>query len=634
MVQSAEGPDGRYRLFEVAISPLSEDEAGKWIEVVRELPEQQEIAHGFQSAAQDVVHLIGAWSVPVILLDRDDRIRSWNRGAAALYGFLEEEATGQAFPSLVQEEAGAIPQTAGDSKGTRRYEARHRAKDGKVVSAIVTRTDLVGTDGRPEGAFLLAIDQSDSKALQSSLERRLGEMSVIHEIGEALQSAMDFDEILRSILIGATASQGLRFNRAFLLLVDERLDMLRGKVAIGPADPDEAHRIWSDLSGRTASLRDLLREFEPFLDRTGERVTTIVRGLTARLADEESFLIRALRSPGTVRVVEGMEKLSGRAVDPKLLDRLGVDSFAAVPLVAEGKPVGLLIADNAITKRTIEDEDVSLLELLGIGAAMAIQRARLTEELEKQVVSLEKATQETRANQERILRAERLTAIGEMAARVVHEIRNPLVAIGGFARSLTRNVPETDPKREGLQIIVDEVRRLEAIVRDALDYSRPTLPRIGSVDLKRLATEALDLLRFEMEDAGVVGAVATEEDLTPAAADRDQLFQAIVNIIRNAIHAMPKGGTLTVSLREIPGAIEMALEDTGVGIPPEVRAKIFEPFYTTKSTGSGLGLTIASQIVRDHRGEIQVESQPGSGTTVYIRIPTVEEVSDAENPGG
>jgi signal transduction histidine kinase len=325
---------------------------------------------------------------------------------------------------------------------------------------------------------------------------------------------------------------------------------------------------------------------------------------------------------------------SGRPVSPSLLDRLGVRDFVAVPLVAEGKPVGLLLADNAITGRPIEDEDVGVLELLGMQAGLAIERARLIGELETQVASLEKATHEIRENQERLLRTERLSAVGEMAARVVHEIRNPLVAIGGFARSLLREVPPQDTKRESIQIIVDEVRRLETIVREVLDYSRPAVPRISRVDLAQLAVEALDLLRWEVDDAGVVGRLEAEQGLPKAAADRNQLFQALVNIMRNGVHAMPHGGTLTLRVREVPGGLELAVEDTGVGIPAEIKGRIFEPFFTTRATGSGLGLTIASQIVGDHGGEIHVESQVGSGTTVYLRIPAAEEgPSDAKDPG-
>jgi len=295
--------------------------------------------------------------------------------------------------------------------------------------------------------------------------------------------------------------------------------------------------------------------------------------------------------------------------------------------------VGLLIADNAITKRAITPEDVDMLELLGLQAGHAIERTRLTDEIAREVAFLEAATLEIRKNQERLVQAERLSAIGEMAARVAHEIRNPLVAIGGFARSLLQRTPHPDETtRESLEVIVDEVRRLESIVGEVLDFSRQVPPRIGSLDLARLAREAGDLLRFELEQAGVRWEVDADERLPAAAADRDQIFQALVNVLRNAIHAMPKGGALSVRVRAIAHGLEVAVNDTGEGMPPEVLAHVFEPFYTTKPTGSGLGLTIAAQIVRDHHGELKLDSREGEGTTVTFRLPAVEG-ADAQDPG-
>ncbi len=628
------GETGRPRLYEVAISPLPGpgDSVTRWIELAREIRDVEGIEQFFQAGTMDLVRLIAGWSIPVILVDAGEIVRAWNRGASTLYGRPGEEAVGKPWKSLVGESILFETESARESL-TRRYEAQHWTLDGGQLRVMVTRTEIRDRDGRPQGAFYLVLDLTGSKALEGKLEQRVAQLSIIREIAEALQSAMGLTGILRTILVGATAGQGLRFNRAFLLLADEKRGELAGRVAIGPSDPEEAHRIWESLSRTETGLRKLLRDYEPFAERTSNRVNEIVRGLRARLADGDNFLVRALNSSSTVRVVGGRELPEGRPVVPALLQRLGVDSFVAVPLLAERKPVGLLLADNAITGRPIEDEDVAVLELLGMHAGLAIERARLIGELENQVAQLEKATKEIRENQERLLRTERLSAVGEMAARVVHEIRNPLVAIGGFARSLLREVPPQDTKRESIQIIVDEVRRLEAIVRDVLDYSRPAVPRIGKVDLQQLGAEALELLRWEIEDAGIAGRLEAEEGLPPAAADRNQIFQALVNVMRNAVHAMPHGGTLTIRVRDVPGGIELAVEDTGVGIPAEIRNKIFEPFYTTKATGSGLGLTIAAQIVRDHRGEIHVDSQVGSGTTVYMRFPTAEEgLNDAEDP--
>jgi PAS domain S-box-containing protein len=584
----------------------------------------------FPARAEDILRLLGGWSIPFTLLDADDAVRFWNRGAAKFYGLSELDALGKRFSELVAETPReALPSTVGER--TRRYEARHRDAAGADLPVMVTRTELPAVDG-PEGAFLFITDLTESKALERRLARRVAQLSIVREIGECLQSAMSPERILRTILVGTTASVGLRFNRAFLLLVDEHHGVLRGRDAIGPADAGDAQRIWSRLAATGKTLRELVDDYEP-VDEEGREplVQAIARKLSVKLDDETAFAVRALQADGTTRVVDG--RVVGSAGPPlrRITEILGIDTFVAVPLTTDGKPVGLLLADNAITRRAITDEDVEILELLGLQAAQALLRARLTEELARQVASLEKATREIKDHQQSMIRSERLSAIGEMAARVAHEIRNPLVAIGGFARSLLQSPAVSDTAtRESLGIIVTEVRRLESIVREVLEFSRPAPPRIVSVPLRPLAEEAIDLLGWELHHAGVTGRVEEEPGTPPAAADGDQIFHAVVNLVRNAVQAMPQGGEIAVRLRGVPHGVEMGVVDTGVGMPPEVVANALEPFYTTNPNGSGLGLTIAAQIARDHNGELRIESQEGGGTTVTLRLPAAKEAtSDA-----
>jgi PAS domain S-box-containing protein len=586
----------------------------------------------FPGSAMDFLRILGAWTVPFALVDASDAILFWNRGAAKLYGLGEDAVLGRTWCEVVGETS-ATPQTAPQGVRTRRYEATHRSSTGDDLPVVVTRTELPASEGIT-GAFVLVTDLTDSKALERRLARRVAQLSVIREISEGLQSAMRLERILRSILVGATASQGLRFNRAFLLLVNERRGLLEGRDAIGPVDAGEAEVIWSRLARHDRTLKDLMGEYEPLTEGSETGVQHIARALTAPLSDDASFLVRAFRATGTTRV-QGGRVTGGEAPSPEAaIALLGVDTFVAVPLQVGGKPVGLLVADNAITRRAIIDEEVDMLELLGLQAAHAIERARLTDELGRKVASLEDATLELRKNQERLVQAERLSAIGEMAARVAHEIRNPLVAIGGFARSLLHRRPSHDAStRESLEIIVDEVRRLESIVREVLDFSRPIPPKIAPVDLAKLVSEVIELLRWEMDQAGVGAWLDAEPGLKPAAADRDQLFQALVNVFRNAADSMPNGGTLTVRLHGLQHGLELTVNDTGIGMPPEVLAHVLEPFYTTKTNGSGLGLTIASQIVRDHHGEIKIDSREREGTTVTIRLPAAVEDDDAEDPG-
>jgi len=579
----------------------------------------------FPGSADDFLRLLGAWSIPFALLDDRGAILFWNRGAARFYGRSEDEVLGQAFAETVAEIV-RVTQAPVPGVRTQRYEASHRRASGEELAVIVTRTELSAPDGA-EGAFVLVTDLTASKKLERGLARRVAQLSVIREIGECLQSAMSLEQILRTILVGATASQGLRFNRAFLLLVDERRGELRGREAIGPADASEAQRIWSRLAASSHTLRELVDQFDDEVDRVPSRALAIARQLVAKLDDDRMFVIQALRRRATTRVEEGRAIGLDDAVPGRVVEILGIDTFVAVPLTAEGRPVGLLLADNAITGRTITDEDIAILELLGLQAAHAIERARLTDELERQVASLAAATQELRENQERMLRNERLSTIGEMAAHVAHEIRNPLVAIGGFARSLLERVPQDQATHDALAIIVDEVRRLESIVRDVLDFSRPASPKIGPVDMRRLFLEAFELLHGEMDQAGIQASVESGE-VPDARVDRDQIFQAIVNLLRNAIAAMPRGGAVRVRFRRFPHGVEVAIADTGTGMSQEVLAHALEPFYTTKHDGSGLGLTIASRIVRDHHGEIRIESTEGEGTTIRLRLPAVPEDDD------
>jgi PAS domain S-box-containing protein len=628
-VLRAPGFDGRAaRYFETSVGPLPDGgEGAAWIALFREIDEPAGFGVLLQAGSFDIVRLIDGWSVPVVLLGPDGTIRAWNHGARRLYGYSRDEALGRPWEALIGEvdrkELAHPPETK-----TRRYEARQWNALGKPLDVVATHTELEGPRGEPQGSFLLIADQTQSKNLERTLARRVAQLSVLREIADCLQRQMELDAILRTVLVGVTAGEGLGFNRAFLLLVDERRGALRGREGVGPADPEEAHRIWTELAGRTGGLGELLREIEPILYRQNSGVSRLARSISVRLDDPDRFLVRVLAGNAPVVVRDGKTSPGGEPVEAAILETLGVRSFAAAPLHGKGRAVGLLLADNAITGREIEEDDVEVLELLATQVAFAIERAHATEAIATQVESLEEATRELRDHEIRLVRAERLSAIGEMAARVVHEIRNPLAAIGGFARSLIRDDATERERREAAEIIVDEVRRLEDIIREVLDFARPAPPRRSAIALDRLASEAVELLRFEIEESGAAVAIDVPVVLPRVSADRDQLFQALVNVLRNALHAMPQRGRIDVRFRTLPGAVEIAIADTGVGMSPEVRAKIFEPFFTTKSSGTGLGLTIAAQILRDHDGEIAVESRQGEGTTVFLRIPIESEDTD------
>ncbi len=251
--------------------------------------------------------------------------------------------------------------------------------------------------------------------------------------------------------------------------------------------------------------------------------------------------------------------------------------------------------------------------LLLIGAAYSWNRILSLE--------VESKTEALRQSHERLLRSERFAAVGEAAAYVSHEIKNPLMIIGGFAKQLLRqpNLPPT--AGEKLQIIVDEVKRLENFLGELRDFTRPALPKKQEVDLNNLIREVVGMMQDNAAANNITFDLQLDESLPLVAIDPNQMKQVLINLIKNALEAIEADGKITLTTRLMKDQIHLAVTDTGKGIPPEVMAEIFNPFFTTKKSGTGLGLPVVNKIVEDHHGTITVESTPQRGTTFTVILP-------------
>jgi PAS domain S-box-containing protein len=246
-------------------------------------------------------------------------------------------------------------------------------------------------------------------------------------------------------------------------------------------------------------------------------------------------------------------------------------------------------------------------------------------------------------------RKERLASLGELSAGVAHEIRNPLAGIGASAQLLNERLGADENHRRLIELILDEVARLDRIVESMLQFARPPEPRLRLAPLEAVLDRALGLLAEEAETAGVTIETHSARDLPRIWIDTDQIEQVALNLARNALQAMEEsGGSLTLTLRRVSRPryvrvrsgrrredrggvqpaegplqdwVELEIRDTGHGIPPEELDRIFNPFYTTRKRGTGLGLAISEAIVREHGGMITVQSRPGHGTTVLVDLP-------------
>lgn len=233
---------------------------------------------------------------------------------------------------------------------------------------------------------------------------------------------------------------------------------------------------------------------------------------------------------------------------------------------------------------------------------------------------------EKKKNEAKFRRAENLASLTTLAASVAHEIKNPLASMGIHLQLMQgelarENCIGKESASEYLDIIAEEIERLNTIVVDFLFAVRPMDTRMRPENLNELMQELLDFIKYELEAASISYELQLEERLPKVQIDKKYLKQALLNIIKNAIAAMSDGGQLVVKTSIQGGFAAIDITDDGIGIPEDQLNKIFEPYYTTKDFGSGLGLTVVYKVVREHGGEISLDSQEGKGTTFTILLP-------------
>lgn len=464
------------------------------------------------------------------------------------------------------------------------------------------------------------VNVSGEKKLEENFLKNLHQLSSMREIIDILYENLSTQQVLYLILVAVTAHMGFGFNRAFYL--EACGGRLRGKIGIGPSSVDDAHRIWTRLA--QLNLPTLRAHYQE-LTRNGETPDPQTREIARRMdfptGAASDGLLGAIES-GKPTLIHARKP--GSKVDTALFELLRTDAVAVVPLHVRNALAGVLLADNFITRKPITDQDLSVLKTFSGYAGVALERSQLHDELRKSVNKLQAANESLKNNQRKLLQAEKLSAIGELAACVSHEIRNPLVAIGGLARSLLKEPMPNPDSQESLQIIVTEVARLEKFLRETLDFVKPEVMGTDSVDLREEVEHCLAPFHSEFSE----NAVSVQLDLGPepltCLIDRDLFRRALSNLIKNAIDAIGMYGTICLTARRHGVSARVSVADTGSGIPREIRSRIFEPFFTTKDDGTGLGLAIASQSIRSLGGQISLQDNDRYRTILNISLPLEE----------
>jgi signal transduction histidine kinase len=231
----------------------------------------------------------------------------------------------------------------------------------------------------------------------------------------------------------------------------------------------------------------------------------------------------------------------------------------------------------------------------------------------------------------RLQKSERLAAIGELSMYISHGIRNPLFAIAGFANALLRAKDLGEASREKAAIILSESKRLDDILKDITNFARPTSSKPGEVDVGEVATRTTGLMGLGLENQRIVVELRLAPDAPMARGDPETLTQCLINCLKNAMEALPDGGRITVSTGLAGGRVYLAVADDGPGIPADILPRVFNPFFTTRDKRAGLGLAMTKKIVEDLGGSVEIESEPGHGTVVTLRLPPFLELPPEES---
>lgn len=489
-----------------------------------------------------------------------------------------------------------------------------------------------------EISILETISAQISGCIRNALEYHksqslLREQTLLYNINTAVQETPRLDHRIWILLTGITFGGAGGFNRAILLLIDEKSQELYGYMGIGPDSAEEAGRIWQELSQNDGfTLNRLLKnpEWERFRDTQFNQFARSLRMpvhpghvLSETVLQKKSYIIQnAIGDP---------------LVPLDFAEKLNAAMFATIPLIPYQGVLGVLLVDNAYSNAPITDANLQLLNRLATHLGWVIENSRL-------VNKLLESNRELLNTKEQLIQSEKLAALGELSAEVAHEIKNPLVSIGGFARRLQDRLdefknqmgsdPEIQEKLEGARryagIIVNETERLEQLLQNILLFSKSEELVLEKTDLNELVQEVLDFFEVNIEEKNLHLDKNLMEPACPVYLDKKKIKQVIMNLLFNAIESMPQKGRLGVStykshLKSSEGpekeALTLCIEDTGGGIAPELFENIFNPFFTTKESGTGLGLPISRRIIEEHGGSLLINNNINKGVTVYVYLP-------------
>lgn len=448
---------------------------------------------------------------------------------------------------------------------------------------------------------------------KSETSKQLTELTLLYQFSNTMLSTIHINKLTHLILTALTSGRSMLFGRAMLFLRNEKSGVLQGMLGV---QQETTNNLLIIGGADTLSSRWDISE-EVISHQRSAEFCSLVRSTRIDIDNECPVIKNVIFNQKLCHIKDaGCHECSSCS----FIKHLGAVSFAAAPLVARGKSLGIIVVDNPLSGRQINNDDLHFLQLFANQAGMAIENSMLYN-------SIENAHSNLRDARERLVHGERLAAIGEMAANVAHELKNPLITIGGFAGRLLKTLPTESREHGYADTIVKEVSRLEMMLTDILAFSRKPTICYSACELCEILQDCFDSCATTLEDHNIKLVANLESGHWPLLGDSHQLKQVFLNLILNACEAMPNGGCITVRVENLLSGkpeVQVSVADSGDGIPTDMLPQIFNPFFTTKRHGTGLGLAIVNRILLNHNGSIKA-ANTDSGALFTVILPLTDD---------
>ena len=471
-------------------------------------------------------------------------------------------------------------------------------------------------DGQIGGLVAIIQDITSFYRKKTDLENAICELSIISQVAEALSSTADLETALKIILTGVTANQGLSFNRAFLFMVDENKNILRGEMAIGPRNPEEAGKIWSLLAQQPKTLTELLNDYVERENSSSFSLSSMISDWEIPL-NESSVFGQAMNTAQWANVYI-QDNLDVKSLE--ILRRLNTDHLAVAPIISKDRKLGLIAADNQITGKRITDSDMQLLQTFANNTAVAVERSQLYQNLIRHSAELEEKNQLLARSQEQIVRVEKMSVIGELTSSIAHELRNPLAVIGGFA-NLMLSAGKNDANSEYLNIILTEAKRTESVLHQVLDFSRASRTKSRDMDFNMLVKQTHELLISRLKHYQKPPTLNLSDEKYIVWGNPDQLQHALYQFMNLSTEEMTDECEVDISTQSCENQVRLKVAFGGNDKSRERVVKTLNQIFNNPGGTYKLSIIVAGETIRYHGGNFGIESSEGGLPKIFIELP-------------